>query len=268
MLAADQSSYLHHIGWHVRPESPHPLVDKLSRFVTLEQEEIDAIKRLSRNSRKFRVNETLVDQQSKPNVVCLIMAGVAYRYRYLSDGRRQIFGYLLAGDLCDAEFVISNRCDHNVGLLCDSNVAMIATSELMNIMVAYPRIERALLLAATVETAILREWLLNIGQRDAIQKLAHFLCEISARLEFIGDVNSDGSFSIPITQIELADTIGLTPVHVNRSLQRLRHQGVVCWSRRRLTIINRQILELIAGFDDTYLSLHPEQSDPKLCAYG
>lgn len=236
--------------------------------MSLDQDEIDVIKRLSRRTRKFRVHETLINQESPPNVVCLILTGVAYRYRYLSDGRRQIFGYLLAGDLCDAEFVISNECDHNVGLLCDSQVAMIATGDLMSAMVAYPKIERALLIAATVEMGILREWLLNIGQRDAVQKLAHFLCEISARIEAIGEVNSDGSFTLPITQIELADTIGLTPVHVNRSLQRLRRQGILCWSRRRLTVVNREILTHIAGFDDAYLRLRPDQSNPKLCAYG
>jgi len=268
MLVADQASYPRHITWPIRPDLPNPLADRLSRFVELDQEEIDALGRLSRRTRKFRVNETLVDQQSNPNTVCLMLTGVAYRYRFLSDGRRQIFGYLLAGDLCDTEFLISNHCDHSVGLLCDSEVAMIPTLKLMEMMVAYPRIERALLTAATVETAIMREWLLNMGQRDAIQKLAHFLCEMSARLGSISDVDSDGSFAIPITQIELADTIGLTPVHVNRSLQRLRRQGVLCWSRRRLTIINRQVLELIADFDDTYLRLRPEQSVPKLCAYG
>jgi len=268
MLAEERTSLVSTLGWHRPPERANPLIERLSRFVSLDAPEIQAIRHISRHSRRFQAHDTLIHQESRPNFVCLIVSGIAFRYRYLPDGRRQIFGYLLPGDLCDTHFVISNQSDHSVGLLCDSVVAMISTSELMEVMVNHPRIERALLMTSLVEAAVMREWLLNVGQRDAIQKLSHFFCEMAARLHSIGDVNPDGSFSIPITQTELADTIGLTPVHVNRSLQRLRREGLVVWTKRRLTIVNRDLLEMIAGFDEAYLQLRPEISSPKLCAYG
>jgi len=268
MFAEDHSSF-ENVGWLPSPQlAKNPLIASLSRFVDLDPAEIQAIRHISRHTRKFHADETLIHQESRPKFVGLLLSGIALRYRYLPDGKRQIFGFLLPGDLCDTHFVISNKCDHSVALLCDSEVAMIATSELMEVMVGHPKIERALLMTSLVEASILREWLINVGQRDAIQKLSHFFCEMSARLQWLGAVNLDGSFSIPITQAELADTIGLTPVHVNRSLQRLRREGLVVWTRRRLTILNRTLLERIAGFDESYLRLNPEPASPKLCAYG
>ncbi len=227
----------------------------------LDGEEIDAIERISKNSRKMRAHEILVHDGSQVSCVCLMITGFAYRYKYLSDGRRQILGYLLPGDLCDTQFVISNESDHNIALLTDSEVVMIPNHVLMGTMVEYPKIERALLLAAVVEWAMLREWLLNVGQRAALQKLAHFFCEIAARLRAIGMVNSDGSFSLPLTQAELADTMGLTTVHVNRIMQRFRHDGIVAWSRGRLTILNQPTLQGIAGFEGRYLHLEPASAE-------
>jgi len=268
MLAEHQSS-LHRIDW-LQPSQPeiNPLVASLSKFVSLDQADIQAIEHISRHRRKFQATETLVHQESRSKFVCLLLSGLAFRYRHLPDGKRQIFGFLLPGDLCDTHFVISNKCDHNVALLSDAEVAMISISELMGVIVGHAKIERALLMTSLVDAAILREWLINIGQRDAIQKLSHLFCELSARMHSRGAVNPDGSFSIPITQAELADTIGLTPVHVNRSLQRLRREGLVVWSGRRLTIVNRASLEMIAGFDGQYLQLDAEPISPKLCAYG
>lgn len=248
--------------------SKNPLVASLSRFVSLGQPEIKAIAHLSRNTRKLRSAETLVHQGSRPHFVSLILSGMAFRYRYLPDGKRQILGFLLPGDVCDTHFVISSKCDHSVDLLCDAEIAMIPTRELMGAMVSHPKIERSLLMTSLIDAAILREWLINTGQRNAIEKLCHLFCEISSRLQTLGLINPDASFSIPVTQIELADALGLTPVHVNRILQKLRHEKLIVWSKRRLTVLDRNRLELSAGFDDGYLQLNPEPATPKLCAYG
>ncbi len=228
-----------------------------------DRNEIEALERISKYPRKMRAQEILVHDGSHVSCVCLMITGFAYRYKYLSDGKRQILGYLLPGDLCDTQFVISNETDHNIALLTDSEVVMIPIHVLMGTMVAHPKIERALLLAAVVEWAMLREWLLNVGQRAALQKLAHFFCEIAARLRAIGAVNSDGSFALPLTQAELADTMGLTTVHVNRIMQRFRHDGIVAWSRGRLTILNPSMLQRIAGFEGRYLHLDraPAEAD-------
>ncbi len=239
-------------------------------FVMLGAAEREAVSAMCVKRRMVRANETLVHEGSRPDRVCLILSGVAFRYRHLANGRRQIFGYLLPGDLCDTQFVILNDCDHNIGVLCDTEIAVISLSALMNTMVSYPKIERALLMMSLVDAAVLREWLLNVGQRDACQKLAHFFCELSARYRALGlyDKDQDRGFKIPLTQSELADTMGLTVVHVNRILQRFRREGLLNWSRRHFDILNHSQLEHLAGFDASYLRLHDTRTEPKLCAYG
>lgn len=249
-------------------DAPNPLVDRLNIFVTLDAEERVAVAALTCTRRMMRANDPLVREGCRPDRISLIVTGAAYRYRYLANGRRQIFGYLLPGDLCDTQFVILNECDHNVGLLCDSEVAVISLSALMNAMVKFPRIERALLMMSLVDAAMLREWLLNVGQRDACQKLAHFFCELSARFRAFGNVDEAMGFTIPLTQIEIADTMGLTVVHVNRILQRFRHDGLLNWSRRHFDILDYQRLEDLAGFNPTYLRLNQKPAAPRMCAYG
>lgn len=246
----------------------NPLTSRLNLFVTLDAEEVAAIERLTRSRRVVRANETLVSEGDHANFVYVIMGGVAVRHRYLANGRRQIFGYLLPGDVCDTKFVILKECDHNVGLLCDTEVALISPSELMTAMVEYPKIERALLMMSLIDAAMLREWLLNVGQRDACAKLAHFFCEMSARFGAIGLEEGENGYSIPLTQTDLADTMGLTVVHVNRVLQRFRRDGLVNWSRRHFDIIDHPKLKQIAGFDANYLRLDPAREEPRLCAYG
>ena len=246
----------------------NPLIERLKMFVSLGAEEIAAIETMCSNRRIVRANETLVREGSRPDRVYLMLSGVAFRYRFLAIGRRQIFGYLLPGDLCDTQFVILNEADHNVGLLNDSEVAVISLSVLMNTMVAYPKIERALLMMSLVDAAMLREWLLNVGQRDAFQKLAHFFCELNARFSSLGLREETAGFSIPLTQSEIADTMGLTVVHVNRMLQRFRHEGLLNWSRRHVEILDYPQLEYLAGFDAGYLRLGQKCVEPQMCAYG
>ena len=250
----------------IKPDNP--LIKRLKWFVTLNDDECDAVTSMTKSRRIAQANETLVREGSRTNGIYLIVKGVGYRYRYLPNGRRQILGYLLPGDLCDTQFVILNECDHNIGLLCDTEVAVISPATLMNVMVQFPRIERALLMMALVEAAMLREWLLNVGQRDACQKLAHFFCETNARCNALADVRADRRFDLPLTQLDLADTMGLTVVHVNRVLQQFRRDGLISWSRRHVDILDLARLEQIAGFDPAYLRIGTVRSEPKLCAYG
>lgn len=246
----------------------NPLIERLGRFVDLGDEEREAVAALTSARRIARANETLIHEGTCANRVYLIVKGVGFRYRYLPNGRRQILGFLLPGDLCDTQFVILNESDHNIGLLCDTEIATVSPSALMSAMVQYPRIERALLMMALVESAMLREWLLNVGQRDACQKLAHFFCETSARFNALADRRVDQRFDIPLTQLDLADAMGLTVVHVNRVLQQFRRDGLINWSRRHFDIVDWSRLEQIAGFDPAYLRIGTARAEPKLCAYG
>lgn len=230
------------------PHQANPLIDKLGRFASLGTDDEAAIRHLCRQRRSMTAGATLVHEDARLSVVFVVLAGVAYRYRMLPNGRRQIFGYLLPGDLGDADFILSDRCDHTICLLTDCEVAVVPIAELVSVLARAPRVAHALMLAGQSEGAVLRSWLLNVGQRPALQRIAHFLCEMSAQL-YAGDRVTSSALPMPLTQHELADTVGLTVVHANRCLRRLRDGGVIAWGRKRVTILDRARLMRIAGLD-------------------
>lgn len=231
------------------------LIRKLSAFGHLDVDEIEALNLLSRNAKPMRSEQILIHEGSPTSSVYLIVSGMACRYKMLAGGRRQILGFLIPGDLCDMQFAIANRPDFSVALVGNATVARIPTSSINDLMLRYPKINRALLLASLIDSMILREWLLNVGQRNALQSLCHLFCEMTVRLEAIGGNDDDGTFELPINQVTLADTLGLTPVHINRTLQRLRNEGMIKFCNRRLAILDRDRLAAAGGFDGAYLRL-------------
>lgn len=232
---------------------PNTLVTRLACFGRLNLAEVDGLTRLSCNPKRQRAEQVLVHEGSRSDYVHLLVHGFACRYKLLSNGRRQILGYLIPGDLCDVHFTVFNRPDHSVACLTESEVVKIPLQAVTDLIAQFPNIGRALSLAAVIDNAILREWLLNVGQRNAMQKLCHLFCEMSVRLKAIGHVAADGSFELPIIQATMADTTGLTSVHINRTLQRLRCEGLISLRQRRLTIPDFARLKSVAGFDEAYL---------------
>lgn len=230
----------------------HAVIDKLGRFVPLNEAEREALRQLSKFARRHSRGTDLIAEGEKPDSVFLLLDGWAYRYKHLVDGGRQIMAYLIPGDLCDVRIFLFEEMDHSIGLLSDATVAKIPAATMLDLMDRYPRIERALMWATLVDESTLREWLLNIGQRDALQRLAHLFCELCVRLSVVKLVD-DAAYSLPLTQAELADTTGMTTVHVNRSLQRLRQDGLIVMKEGRLTILDFERLAKIGGFNATYL---------------
>ncbi|MDQ3247170.1 MAG: Crp/Fnr family transcriptional regulator [Pseudomonadota bacterium] len=195
----------------------------------------------------------MIREGGQPEAVFLILKGWAYRYKHLEDGRRQILAYLLPGDLCDIQIFLFEKMDHSIGLLSDAVIVKIPSAEILDLMDRFPRIERALLWGTLVDEATLREWLLNVGQRFALQRVAHLFCELCVRLAVVGLVDEEESFTLPLTQADLADTTGMSAVHINRTLQRLRSDKLVSTSHGRLKILDFARLAEIAGFQETYL---------------
>lgn len=236
------------------------LVTKLRRYIELNEAEVAALDHITRHPYVMKSGADLILEGTNPENVFLLQQGWGYRYSILRNGNRQIFGYLLPGDLCDVHVFMLERMDHSVGLLSDATVVKIPAAEMLDLLNRYPRIERALWIATLVAEATLRQWVVNIGQRDAFERLGHLFCELWHRMRAVGLVDANGQFSLPLTQIELADTLGLTSVHVNRTLQRLREGGLIALSRGRLTILDPDGLAEISGFDGDYLRVH---STPK-----
>lgn len=144
--------------------------------------------------------------------------------------------------------------DQSIALLDNAKVVAVPARVMLDLMSGHPAIERALWWATLVDEAILREWLTSIGQRDAFMRIAHILTELWLRMRMIG-LAEDNEFSLPLTQAELADGLGLTPAHVNRTLSRLRKDGLISLSRKRLTIHHPERLMALSNFEPNYLHL-------------
>jgi CRP-like cAMP-binding protein len=159
--------------------------------------------------------------------------------------------YLLPGDFCDLHVAILGEMDHSIATLSAARVVDIPRSEIDRLL-ERPALARALWWATLVDEAVLREWLVNIGARDATKRLAHLFAELSVRLRVIGLANGD-SFDLPITQEELGDTMGITTVQVNRSLKKLREEGMLTMAGKHVTITDPERLIEYSGFNPNYL---------------
>lgn len=244
--------------------APLSLIEKLGRFVPLNDQERAALRHLSRNPKWLRRGTNLISEGENPVAVFLLLEGWACRYKHLEDGSRQIMAYLIPGDLCDVRIFLFEKMDHSIGLLSDAKVVKIPAAEMLDLMDQFPRIERALMWATLVDEATLREWLLNVGQRNAIQKISHLFCELCVRLKVVKLVDETETFTLPMTQADLADTTGMTTVHLNRSMQILRRDGLIIAKDGKLTIINFKRLAEIAGFRDDYLHTDGPPVEQKL----
>ena len=183
-----------------------------------------------------------------------LLAGLACRHKDLGDGRRQIIAILFPGDLSRDLAGASRPTDHHVRTLTRAKVVRIALHHLEAVIAANPGIERALHVATIVEAAVLRAWIVNLGQRRAHERLAHLFCEMAHRMVSCDLSRPDGSFELPLTQKELGTALGLTSVHVNRVLQKLRAEALVEFANGVLRIRELDRLQGIANFDPAYLS--------------
>jgi len=176
------------------------------------------------------------------------------RYKQLPDGRRQVLSLMLPGDLCDAHAFIHEPMDHSIAALTAVRYAEVSQADFEALLNDSPRLLRAMWWSELVTLSIQREWTTNIGQRQAYERIAHLLCETFARLQAIGLTRAD-SCDFPLTQGDIADATGLTPVHVNRMVQALRHDGLIELRDKRLTLLNPAKLRQVAGFNPAYLHL-------------
>jgi CRP-like cAMP-binding protein len=235
----------------------NPLIRKLGNYVDLQEGEREALEELTRNSKPISAHTDLIREGDPTDGVYLIMTGWACRYKILPDGERQIMAYFIAGDLCDQRIFVLKRMDHSIGTVTPVAVAVITAQTIIDITDRYPRIARALWWSTLVDEAITREWMVNVGQREALERVGHLICEMFVRLRAVGLVENL-RFDFPVTQTELADTVGLSTVHANRTLQELRADGLISWKGRRLTILDLNRLTEQSMFNSNYLHLEHE----------
>lgn len=229
------------------------LTRKLEAFGPLPEADRRLLDDVVRKTRDYGAREDLIREGDTPQDVHLVLEGFACRYKLLADGRRHIMAYLVPGDFCDLHVFILRAMDHTIATLSPCKVVTIPRDRVLEL-TNRPAIARALWWCALVDEATLREWLVNIGARSAERRIAHLLCELLVRLRVVG-LADGGAYELPLTQTELADTMGLSNVHVNRVLQHLRAEGLITLKDRQLVVQDVPRLEAFSGFDPNYLHL-------------
>jgi CRP-like cAMP-binding protein len=202
---------------------------------------------------RFDPHEYLVKQGAPIDRIFLIIDGFACRYCLLPDGRRQITALMLPGDLCDIRTFALSYMDHSIAALSTVEAAVLAVGAVERLQTR-PALVTALAWNALVQQSIAREWLVNVGYRTSFERLGHLICEIFERLQLAG-LAPESTFRLPLTQAEIADTLALSPVHVNRTLMELRRTGLVTFQSRQVVILDYPALCRAAGFDRRYLHL-------------
>ncbi|HEV2082526.1 MAG TPA: Crp/Fnr family transcriptional regulator [Brevundimonas sp.] len=234
------------------------LIRKLERYARLSPSEKAALQRLGAlGVRSLRPREDVVREGDRPRVVNIVLDGFACRYKTLEDGRRQIVGFFMPGDICDPRVFILKQMDHSIASVGPLTIAEVGGEAMIAVTSESPRIAQAMWWATMVEEAIAREWILNVGQRSAVERMAHLLCELFLRLRAVG-LTDGQSCDLPMTQVDLADATGLSSVHVNRTVQDLRASGLIVWKGKRLTIPNLRALQNVGMFNPNYLHLDNE----------
>src|SRR5438309_241907 len=218
-----------------------PLIAKLETVACLEDADRAALTELSINGRDLPARRTIIREGDRPDYVHLMLEGWSARYAVLPNGSRQITAFLIPGDFCDLHVTILGEMDHSIATLTRARVAYVPRAT-MDALTSRPNIARAFWWATLVDEAVLRAWLVNVGRRDAGEAIGHLMCELYLRMRNIG-LTTDHSYELPLTQEEIADALGLTPVHVNRVLQRMRKEGLISLTGGALTIHDYRRLE-------------------------
>lgn len=236
----------------VRGAGFETFVAKLELGGPLDPEDREALRVVCGHARHVPANHDIVSEGDKPQHVHLMLQGWGARYKIVADGGRQITAFLIPGDYCDAHVAVLRRMDHGIMALTDASVASIPHAIFDSLSLRSTKLARAMWWATLVDEAVLRAWIVNLGRRDAHGAVAHLFCELHARMRNVG-LAEEGAFDLPLTQDVIADALGLTPVHVNRVLQRLRSENLISLKGRLLTILEPDALQRAGGFDSAYL---------------
>ena len=232
--------------------SANVLVRRFETLGPLPRADKEALIRATGHVRNVAAQTLLSQEGDRPQGVHVLLEGFACRYKIVDDGKRQIVGFLVPGDVCDAHVCILDHVDCSVAVLTDSCVAVMPRETLDAIYAHHPALTRALLWSSLVNESVSREWLANMGRRTPNKRIGHLLCEMLVRLRAVGLAEND-RFAFPITQADLGDTVGLSTVHVNRTLQELKGKKLIASRRWLFEVLDVERLIEFSDFDPSYL---------------
>jgi CRP-like cAMP-binding protein len=236
------------------------VVRKIEGRVPLAPADRDALLGLPHLVRRVAVGSHIVRDGDRPDHCSLLLSGFAFRHKITGEGGRQILAVHMPGDFLDLQNSLLAVADHNVQALTAAEIAYIPREAIRELAYERPAIAVGLWVDTLVDASIFREWVVNVGRRDARARVAHMLCEFSTRLEAAG-LARDRRYELPMTQEQLADAVGLTSVHVNRVLRQLGEEGLIERQRRAIVIRDWARMRAVGDFNDRYLHLDIQRRD-------
>ena len=239
----------------LKPAGPlAPMLRKLEGWAFLNDEDRSALLALPHLLKTIEPHHYIVREGDRPTHSCLMLSGLTFRHKVVATGARQILAIHMSGDMVDLQNSLLGVADHSVQALTTSHVAFIPREAILQLAFAHPAVGQAMWYDTLVDGSMFREWIANVGRRDAKTRIAHLLCEFALRLEAAG-LGNHTQWELPMTQEQLADCTGLTPVHVNRMLQSLGKEGLITRTRRSVTVNDWKALAKAGDFQSTYLHL-------------
>src|SRR3954465_9522257 len=228
-------------------------MEQFTRFTERERANLDELVSEPHRRRHDAGEDIIRDGEHSPNCH-VILSGLGCRYKLLPNGGRQIMAFLVPGDPCPPEIFILKTMDHGVAALSPTTTALVPGEVIGKLVRGSGALSSALWWGTLTDLAVLRERIVDHGRRDSHERLAHLLYELLLRYRMVGR-SSDNAYDFPMTQVDLADATGMTPVHANRMLQRLRSEGLISLSGKTLKVLDPERLREVAGFNGSYLHL-------------
>ncbi|WP_189517282.1 Crp/Fnr family transcriptional regulator [Kushneria pakistanensis] len=233
----------------------YSFINKMNFYACLTQAEKTAIQECVESKHLFAKGQTLAKAGERSDRIDIVTDGWAGRFKSAHDGTDQVISFILQGDHCEEISSVQSRLDHSIKALSDVRITRIDRQKLLTRIEPDSGLAQGLAWSSIVDKSIMGEWLLNVTRRPAAMRLAHLLCELFTRSFIIGKTEGN-SMHFPLTQVALSEALGLSPVHLNRSLQLLRHEKLVTLCQKTLTITDWKQLAEFADFDNDYLHLN------------
>jgi CRP-like cAMP-binding protein len=237
---------------HINDDGFGAMTRKLERLATLNEQDRRALSNLPLTRKRVAARQHLLREGEDSTTCYVLLSGYACRYKTTSAGARQIVSFHMAGDIVDLQHLLLSRADHSIQAISDLAFAATPAAELKKVAQTHPAIAEALWRDTLIDASVFREWVLNVGRRDAKQRIAHMLCEFATRRETAG-LGRPTSFELPMTQDDIADATGITNVHVNRMLAQLAAEGLIARDKRQVEIADWDRMRRAADFDAAYL---------------
>jgi CRP-like cAMP-binding protein len=233
------------------------LIRRLESIVALSDESRHLLSQLPMSIRRFKANQDIMREGDVATQCCLVLDGFVCRHKIANGSKRQIISFNISGDMPDLDSLHLSRLDHNISALGAVALAFVPHASLREMLPRSPELTHALWRQTLIDAAMFREWVVNLGQREALARISHILCEITMRLQAVG-LARDFTFALPWTQGDLGDACGISTVHVNRVIQELRARGAIEWHAKTIKILRWEELKSIGDFSPEYLHLRGE----------